>query len=207
LRQSLSMFAAHGVLIDNFTNLWLHEKSLDFFIPPYWAHVSLPLEGVNVAVLDWESPPGIAQPIAQPTTIAVAIYTDEDVQLNSGSLIPGTPTAPAAPWDFPNQLPLSIDGGMSNNSSITVLPPTPGVTYNIHRIRVAGVTVAPTNTPEIHFVTDPSAVFIGGLGATPSFSEDFDFHGAPLPIGVGLDILNTSGVFLTFGLTITYSKS
>lgn len=102
-----------------------------------------------------------------------------------------------APWMAPNREPAAFDTGNLASGSSFVLLAASAFTYYLF-----GVSIWPLNAGAIWHLQDTAGTDIGSylilqLGtATNDFAPippDLNFHGAPLPLGLGLQLKNTSG--------------
>lgn len=112
---------------------------------------------------------------------------------------------------FANQTPININVSLASGASAVILPATAGVQYFIHGIRLE---TKGAETCEIN-IQDTNGNNIGTLWqqAVGTFSNglrppigDNNFHGAPMPVGAGLQIVNDTNNAATLIGFIVYSQ-
>lgn len=108
-------FLAKSVLIDNYSNQWLYEANSGYFIPPYIAHLILPLNGPQVSNIKAQSPLNFNQNVPNPGEQIVIIYFQDNLGYNPGINVASLAVQPStAIFPIPNGIRYAVTNILLN---------------------------------------------------------------------------------------------
>jgi len=137
-----------------------------------------------------------------------------NVEVGGGS-VPVTATIPfdvveTAPEMWANSKPISINASIAASGTVNVLPASPGHSYYLHEMRIEPVTGAGLDVNIQDTTGTNLAILFQEVVGTPvnAFRPSYgpvNFHGAPVGVGLGVQINNPTGATQQYVGYLTYS--